>query len=228
MSVGIFRKLFFVLFAAFIGLNSQTQCLGNEADFTNPVIYLKDRIKEHDKRYDSFFIVLELLNQKNAKILLETGTARCGESNFIGDGGSTVIFGHWARDHSSNLYSVDIDPRAVVEAQRATQEYSEFVNITCCDSVEFLEKFDKPVDFVYLDSYDFDESNPCPSQNHHLREIIAIYPMLHENSIVMIDDCGLPHGGKCSLVIPYLLERGWKIYDLRYQVILVRDDTVGN
>lgn len=53
----------------------------------------------------------------------------------------------------------------------------------------------------YLDSFDFDISNPLPSQKHHLKEIEAAYDKLTDNSVVMIDDCDLPGGGKGKGVI---------------------------
>jgi hypothetical protein len=80
-----------------------------------------------------------------------------------------------------------------------------------------------PIDFLYLDSYDYEWNNPSPSQEHHLREIQAAFPRLHENSVVMIDDCALPQGGKGKLAIEYLKERGWKILLEQYQTILIFD-----
>lgn len=89
--------------------------------------------------------------------------------------------------------------------------------------MEFLSRFDRPIDFLYLDSWDFDFADPAPSQQHHLREIIAAYPRLHAQSMVLIDDCNLPHGGKGRLVIQYLAERGWRVLHSEYQTLLVRD-----
>lgn len=94
------------------------------------------------------------------------------------------------------------------------------IHFVCSDSIAFLQNFGKTIDFLYLDSYDFDFNNPLPSQYHHLYEIQAAYPKLSENSIVMIDDCDLPHGGKGKFAIEFLTERGWKILENRYQVIL--------
>ena len=119
------------------------------------------------------------------------------------------------------LYSVDVSERALLESLQAIPKLVSYVRFVQSDSVSFLASFNKPIDLLYLDSYDFVESDPLPSQQHHLNEIMAAYPFLHENSIVMIDDCDLPHGGKGALAIEYLLMRGWKIYAKHYQVILV-------
>lgn len=183
--------------------------------------YLTNRIIKGDKRYPSFVLILELLEKKNAKVLVETGTARNGDQNFWGDGGSTVIFGEWARNNDAILHSVDIAKWAIVNAEAATKKYKNNIRFTCGDSITFLKNFDQPIDFLYLDSYDFDENNPKPSQEHHLKEIIAAYPLLHENSIVMVDDCELPFGGKGLLIIDFLLGNGWTIAHQGYQTILV-------
>src|SRR4029077_15263241 len=61
--------------------------------------YLNGRIQATDKRYPSFLMALELLKERKAKVIVETGTARYGDQQFIGDGGSTIIFGDWATQH---------------------------------------------------------------------------------------------------------------------------------
>lgn len=186
--------------------------------------YLTERIPESNKRHFSFMLALLMLKDRCAKTLVETGTSRDGDQNFIWDGGSTIIFSHWASQNQAMLYSVDIDPFAIGRAFKVTRSYADHIQLVCSDSVKFLEHFQQPIDFLYLDSYDFDFNDPAPSQNHHLREIIAVYPALHEASVVMIDDCDLPFGGKGKLVIEFLLERGWKIVYKGYQTILVQSD----
>ena len=183
--------------------------------------YLMNRIQMDDKRYLTFVSILELLDQRNVKILVETGTARDGDKNFGGDGGSTIIFADWAAQNEALLYSVDISPSAIENAKNVTKIYADHIQLVCQDSIKFLNKFKKPIDFLYLDSFDFDFNNPSTSQIHHLREIIAAYPKLHKNSIVMIDDCDLPQGGKGALVIEYLTSRGWEIFQNGYQIIML-------
>jgi hypothetical protein len=78
------------------------------------------------------------------------------------------------------------------------------------------------IDFIYLDSYDYELNNPIGSQLHHLKEIEAAHPFLRESSVIMIDDCDLPEGGKGKFAIEFLLERGWRVVKKQYQVILAR------
>lgn len=214
-----------IFFTAFLGMSSYCSCL--EWDQANSYMignqkYLKDRLSNSDKRFTAFILALEMLQQRNSQILVETGTARGGDHNFIGDGGSTIIFGNWATEHDAILFSVDLDPLAILQAQAPTEAYKENIQFVCQDSIEYLKNFSQPIDFLYLDSFDFEIGNPIPSQQHHLKELEAAYPKLHKNSIVMIDDCALPDDGKGKLVIDYLLERGWKVAFNGYQVILVQ------
>lgn len=193
-----------------------------EQGFNNNAKYLTDRLKKTDVRYPSFLLVLELLEHRQAKILIETGTARDGDKNFSGDGGSTIIFGDWANQNNALLSTVDINPGAIENAKTSTKKYGDHLQFFCGDSISFLKNFDQSIDFLYLDSFDFDFNNPLPSQEHHLKEIIAAYPKLHANTIVMVDDCDLPHGGKGKLIIEFLLNNGWTLIYKGYQAILVQ------
>ena len=180
------------------------------------------------KRRVSMREVLRLLSERQAKVLVETGTARMGLENSKGDGASTIVFGKWASENGAHLYSVDISPDATENSARAVAEQGldRCVTVVTADSVGFLEAFEEPVDFLYLDSYDYDRRNTeiqRASQAHHLAEIHAIEKRLHDQTVILIDDCDLPNGGKGKLVIEHLLANGWKEHLSRYQVILLRD-----
>ena len=163
------------------------------------------------------------MKQRGAKIIVETGTSREGIAKCYDDGCATLIFGAWARDNRAIVYSVDIDGQALANAGNALGSNKSHVHLVQSDSVEFLRNFGQPIDMLYLDSYDFEVSTPELSQHHHLNEVMAAEPWLTANSIVMIDDCDLPYGGKGKLVIEYLLTKGWKIASQGYQVILLQD-----
>lgn len=164
---------------------------------------LAGRIPTDDRRYASYVLALEMLQQRNCKTLVETGTARGGEKD-VGAGGSTIIFGDWAFHNGASFTTVDINPDALAVARRDSLAYLKAMDFVASDSVKYLEDFQKPIDFLYLDSFDFESHNPRPSQEHHLKELIAAYPKLHKNTFILIDDCDLPHGGKGKLAIDYL------------------------
>ncbi|MBN1914760.1 MAG: class I SAM-dependent methyltransferase, partial [Parachlamydiales bacterium] len=185
--------------------------------------YLQGRIPCEDRRFNTFLHSLRLMEERGVKVMVETGTSRCGCDNCIGDGCSTIIFADFAYDHEAILYSVDIDRDSLLRAKNAvSMDKRSVVSFIHSDSVAFLKNFGQLIDFLYLDSFDYEDENPNPSQQHHLNEIIAAYPWLHSKSIVMIDDCAFPNGGKGKLVMEYLVRRGWKVVKNQYQVILVR------
>ncbi len=186
------------------------------------VRFLEDKMSRHNGRYKTFLRTMDLMGERDSKMLVETGTARCGLQDAKGDGASTVVFGQWAKQHGAVLYSVDIDPQAIKNAAADLGDCRDCVKLVEGDSIAFLAGFGQPVDLLYLDSFDYDEHDPEPSQQHHLKEIMAIMPRLHDQSIVLIDDCKLAGGGKGKLAIAYLLEHGWKIDRNAYQVLLVR------
>ena len=198
-------------------------CLNLHAGYSDSDPILQDKLKVTDIRYDTFRYALQLLNQKSSPVIVETGTSRKGRKGCHEDGCSTIIFADWVKHHHGEFYSVDISPKYIENAKKGLGELNPFVQIVCSDSVAFLKTFNKTIDFIYLDSYDFKASDPDPSQAHHLYEILAAYPHLADDCIVMIDDCDLPHGGKGKLVIEFLLDQGWHILAKSYQVILSRN-----
>lgn len=170
---------------------------------------------------------LRLLTQRNCKILVETGVARNGLEKTKGDGASTIVFALWCKAHEAKLHTVDIDGGAIATAKITLDalNLSDYVELNTSDSVAFLDAFDEQVDFLYLDSYDYDRTDTSiqrASQEHHLREFKAIESRLHEGTFVLIDDCDLPAGGKGKLVIDYMLGRGWKMHLFKYQALLTR------
>ena len=179
------------------------------------------------KRQKTFKRAIELLDERKARCLIETGVARYGLRNSKSDGASTAVFGLWAKTNQCALYSVDISPESIAGAREAVDELdlTDQVKLVTGDSVQFLENFSEPVDFLYLDSYDYDkhdEAIQVASQTHHLNEFRAIEEQLGADSVVLIDDCDLPGGGKGKTVIEYMLKRGWQIDTSAYQVLLTK------
>lgn len=180
------------------------------------------------KRRVTFRATIKLLEERKAKTLVETGVAREGLKYTKSDGASTLVLGIWAKQNNAFLHSVDIDPTAIEIAQKEVDHLSlqKHVQLHVQDSVEFLKTFEEKVDFLYLDSYDYSRKDITvqrASQEHHFKEYQAIEPRLHEKTIVLIDDCRLPGGGKGKLVIEYMQKKGWKILMNKYQVLLVKD-----
>jgi len=179
------------------------------------------------KRQKTFRRAIELLEKRGATCLIETGVARYGLRNSKSDGASTAVFGLWAKNNNASLYSVDISPESIAGAREAVEELDllEQVKLVTGDSVQFLENFSDPVDFLYLDSYDYDkhdQSVQIASQEHHLKEFKAIEEQLGPDSVILIDDCDLPGGGKGKTVIEYMTRKSWQVDTSAYQVLLTK------
>lgn len=179
------------------------------------------------KRRGTFLKVLELIEKTEAKLIIETGTSREGLHGAKSNGAATIVFGKWAKQNKAFLHSVDISEKSVAASQNEVdrQELNSSVKIHLSDSIAFLENFKERVDFLYLDSYDYsdDIEVQTKSQIHHLKEFKAIEDQLHDNSIVLIDDCDLPNGGKGKLVVEYMIKQDWKVLINAYQILLVRN-----
>lgn len=186
---------------------------------------VEGRISKNNKRFDTFVQALDIIKKRNLQILVQTGTACSGTAWCENDGCSTIIFSDYLEEYPGRLYSVDNSSSAIEAAKKALihEESEADILFVENDSVEFFRNFNQQIDFLYLDSFDFEFTNPIPSQQHHLEEIQAAYPLLHDQSVIMIDDCGLPLGGRGKLVIEYLKEKGWKVIADKYQVLLIRN-----
>ncbi len=183
------------------------------------------------RRRVTFSETLKLLKERNAKIIVETGTSRDGLKNTKGDGGATIVFGKWAQQNDAKLHSVDISEDSVKGSQEEVdkQGLSNIITVHLGDSIAFLKEFSSPIDFLYLDSYDYSKTDidiQIKSQEHHLQEFLAIEDKLHKNTIVLIDDCGLPGGGKGKTVVEYMKKKDWKIVINAYQILLVKEKSI--
>jgi len=154
------------------------------------VKHLQELVNKTTKRGPSFAMMLNHVGQIQNPLIVETGCAR-QEDNFEGDGMSTTIFDTFVDYHGGDFYSVDINPDNVKFASSQTKK----ANIFCGDSVSYLyyqsqswQAQNRKIDLLYLDSYDFDLSNPHPSSLHHLLELAAIMPCLKPGTMICVDD----------------------------------------
>ncbi len=163
-------------------------------------------------RADTFEQMFVHLDQFDRPVgIIETGCTR-EAGNWAGDGCSTLLFDTYAKHHvGSKIYTVDLDPEATALCQ---QLVSTNVSVHTGDSVGYLKSLaDKPpadmpyLDLLYLDSYDVDFHNPTLSAIHHLKELVAVIPLIRSETLVVVDDSPLSiiaysNEGKFALVEP--------------------------
>lgn len=159
-------------------------------------------------------------------VMVETGCIRnTTEESKFGDGWSTLNWEYVAKETDSVVYVVDIDENHLSKSKQIVPE-SKYVVYTKQDSVEFLKNFDKKIDFLFLDSYDYcgDEENVRRCHVHQLNEVKAAMDKLNDKCLVLIDDVfDVKWSGKGKLSIPYLLENGFNVLHLLdNQVLLIR------
>lgn len=182
---------------------------------------LQEMLNKTHHRQQAFEIMLEHLNNTKNPLIVETGCAR-QEDNFLGDGMSTLIFDQYINDYGGEFHSIDISPQNISFARSKVSAKS---NLHISDSVRWLWDFSKSgktIDLLYLDSFDFDQSNPYPSSIHHLKELTAIVSCLSENTMIAVDDnfgFGSERIGKGMLVEQFMRETGRQLYYEGYQLL---------
>ena len=131
-------------------------------------------------------------SQPTPIIIVETGCLR-KKDNFL-DGQSTLLFDKYtlSRGENSKIYTVDINPESTKVCKDVV---SKNVEINTDDSIRYLNnlcniflKNKTKVSMFYLDSFDVDWRYPYPSAAHHLKELAAISRLLHEDTLVLVDD----------------------------------------
>jgi hypothetical protein len=135
---------------------------------------------------------------------VETGCYR----GISGDGHSTLVLGILAQEFGGELWSYDIYQGAVDKAKELVAGFP--VTVSCQDSVNAIRVFQPPIDVLYLDSYDYEEADPGPCQAHQLLEAAAALPKMSQRSLILLDDCSLPGGGKARLSDILIRAMGWQ------------------
>lgn len=146
-------------------------------------------VKNHFSTYSSddhicqtsMKMALELLEEKSARIV-ETGSSAWGTN-------SSLLFDSYVNSFGGEFLTTDIrqEPSRILSSLCTSRTH-----LYWADSIRFLKslqnKGGQSIDFLYLDSWDVDWSDPLPSALHGLNEFLTIYPALKPGAIVLIDD----------------------------------------
>ena len=121
----------------------------------------------------------ELIKQdKEYYTFVETGCSSHGTK-------STLLWDKFVNCFGGKVLSVDLNKKAVNITNTQTTNKT---NVFHSNSLDYLPTITDKIDFLYLDSYDVNFLNPLPSAEHHLKEFNCVKHLLHEGSIVLIDD----------------------------------------
>lgn len=153
------------------------------------------------KRWAAFkFIADELYALGRPVGIVETGCLRLA-GNWAGDGQSTAVWDWLISNLGGYGHSYDISPESVEAARSAVR----LMQIHQQDSVEALRTFASAstIDLLYLDSFDW-SADSTASAEHHLQELMAIYPRLRPGCLIAIDDCFSDLEGKHAFAKDWL------------------------
>ena len=111
------------------------------------------------------------------------------------------------------LNSCDISLKNINNAKKFTKLNKDFINFFIDDSLSFLDKFEKKIDFLYLDSLDgqFKEAS-----SHQLKEIQIAKKHLNSGALVLLDD----KGSKTNLSIDYMLKNDFNLINETNEQVL--------
>ena len=175
-------------------------------------------------RFSLFKKTLEIAMNRGSKVIVETGTSR-GKKKFLffkrfnwKDGMSTLMFSEFANFIKGELHSCDISEKNINNAKIFTKKYSKYITFCLGNSIFFLKKFDKPIDLLYLDSYD--GHDPVAASNHQLEEAETSLKNIHNNSLILLDD----KGSKTNLSVKFYLKNNFKIvFETKYQILISKN-----
>lgn len=154
-------------------------------------------------------------------LIVETGTCRNSDI-WEGDGCSTRIW-NWVLENSKlAAYSVDIDSAAVAQSKVSAP----LVEISCMDSVQFMESLDDSdlarLRLLYLDSFDWSPEINMQSSFHHMAELAAVWAKVPAGCLIVVDDRHSDTMGKHFLVERYMEKLGIKPSFVGYQIGWIR------
>lgn len=171
------------------------------------------------QRKGTFCRVAKAAISAGAKNIVETGCYR----GIDFDGQSTKVWALLAKETGGHVISIDLSPDSIEKAKALLGvEYDQYVTLVHADALDALKDITAPIDVLYLDSYDHDDSNPGPCQEHQLKEAEIAIPKMAEKSIILLDDAEFSDGGKVKLSAPFIEQSGFKCVERSYQNLYQR------
>jgi hypothetical protein len=180
--------------------------------------FFRPRLARRAEGFDVLFQSLQALGR--SLLVVETGSLRL-PGNWEGDGQSTFMFDALVRASGGVLFSVDVTNESVDSARKVCSSAAQLIANDSVSALHALTQIvSKPIDLLYLDSFDLDPKNPLPSAIHHALELTAVRPLIGPGTIICIDDYGVgSSGGKGMIVDRFLSNIRAKVLYSGYQKI---------
>jgi hypothetical protein len=172
-------------------------------------------------------------------VLIEIGTTR----EEVSGQGSTRQLTEFCMAHDVDFITVDMDPH---NAEMARELFGS-MKCTHCDAItmrgeDYLQSYNGPLDFVFLDAYDFDHGKHSELRQSRYEQFLGsrideqqchqmhfecaqtLVQKLSTHGVVCIDDTWLEDGrwtAKGTLAVPYLVENGFELLEARNRAVLM-------
>lgn len=170
----------------------------------------------------------DLLSRNHDSIIVEIGTQRYYCSNTDG-GGSTHLFAWYINRYGGQLYSVDDNKINVDNGLRELKKrklLSNNVHIVNDGCIDFIKGFRGKIDLLYLNSRDYRgaECDLKESEEKMLQQFKFCEGLLAEDALVLVDGVtnDVTYEGCGRLLIPYLMEKNYKLLHGTYQFLFKR------
>lgn len=163
-------------------------------------------------------------------IIIEIGTQR--EFNNTGDGSSTTFFSWFVNTYNGEFYSIDIESDYIENGRIELKNkglLTNRVHLICDDGMRFIEKFNKKINLLYLDGWDYrgTDYEKKLSEEKHLECFMKSEKLLTDNSLILIDDVinQDTFEGKGHLLIPYLIKNNYNIILKEWQFLFSKNNS---
>lgn len=196
-------------------------------DFSDaPFVFHEDLLRKNG--FDKIITAL-YNNTKKDNIIVEIGVSRY--INNISDGDSTSIWSWFISKYGGSYFGCDISNNSINTCKQillnTIKENDNSINVvlTKDNGLDYLKKFNKKIDLLYLDTIDWVEGT-FESEKFHLDLVLASIDKISVGGFVMFDDTfNLEnYNGKAGLAIPYLLSlKNFMCIYKGYQFIFRRD-----
>ena len=180
-----------------------------------------------------------------APVLVEVGTTR----ERVPGQGSTAKIAAFCKERGIHMITVDMDPRNGVLARELFARMETDFEAVTDKGEDFLAAYQKPLDYVFLDAYDFDHGKHSELRQSryeaflgsrideedchrmHLECAEALVDILSPDGVICIDDTWLDEAdawtAKGKLAVPFLLQSGFYVIESRNRAILMGRTTSG-
>jgi hypothetical protein len=172
-------------------------------------------------------------------VLVEIGTTR----EDVPGQGSTRKIALFCKQHGLGFVTVDMDPHNSLLAREMFQQIGtpQFEAITA-KGEDYLRQQSGPLDFVFLDAYDFDHGKHSEIRQSRYQQFLgsrideqqchqmhldcaqSVLAKLTPNGLVCVDDTWLENGqwvAKGTLAMPYLLSHQFDLLEARNRAALL-------